>query len=79
MKLFELYEQPVLTGTNNLTSIANAVKTKTGATIRLGAETTSLGFSLHEKFNEESFFFYRRKFQHRRQFHLIIDVQFLAR
>jgi hypothetical protein len=39
MKLFELYEQPVLTGANNLTSIANADKNKTGATIRLGAET----------------------------------------
>lgn len=39
MKLFELYEQPVLTGANNLTSIAEAVKNKTSATIKLGAET----------------------------------------
>jgi hypothetical protein len=39
MKLFELYEQPVLTGANNLTSIAEAVKNNTSATIVLGAET----------------------------------------
>ena len=39
MKLFELYEQPVLTGANNLTSIASAVKNNTNATIVLGAET----------------------------------------
>lgn len=42
MKLFELYESPILTGSNNLKSIANAATTGSSAAILLGDDHVTL-------------------------------------
>jgi len=55
MKLFELYQQNTLQGTNNLKRISEAVENKTGAVITVGTTQVKLGinsaryvFSLYE-------------------------------
>ncbi len=42
MKLFELYESPVIAGANNLKAIANAATSGSNATITLGGEPVTL-------------------------------------
>lgn len=45
MKLFELYESPVMTGASNLKSIANAATSGSDAHINLGGEPITLDYS----------------------------------
>jgi hypothetical protein len=44
MNLFELFESPVIAGSNNLKAIANAATTSTDATITLGGEPITLEY-----------------------------------
>lgn len=44
MKLFELYESPVMTGASNLKNIANAATSGSSATIMLGSEPVTLEY-----------------------------------
>lgn len=44
MKLFELYESPVMTGASNLKNIANAATSGNSATIMLGSEPVTLEY-----------------------------------